>query len=89
MIKHFIRSVIRLCRRLILGPRLAPLADLSQGEVLNLVETAAAGYGAGAKLSGARQPVVSAASAKELSELKALCAALAERVQVLERTAKG
>lgn len=88
MIKHFIRSAIRVVRRLILGPRLALLADMSQGEVLNLKDTAAAGFGALSRSGIVNQANESAASVKELSELKGLCAELLERVQVLERTSR-
>ncbi len=86
MIKHFIRSVIRLCRRLILGPRLAPLADLSQGEVVNLIEASSAGFGGISKSVGASGPALASISSKELDELKELCAQLVERMEVLERS---
>lgn len=88
MIKHFIRFVIRLMRRMLLGPRLAPLADLSQGEVLNLLEVASSGYGSRAKNPAHASAEPDTYAVKEIADLKESVAKLVEKVAVLERTAK-
>gem|GEM_PF-3143085 len=86
MIKHLLRAFIRLVRRFVLGPRLAQLADLSQGEIVNLVEAASSMPSQGSTSQLAAGSQLNLDSSKELATLKELCAQLQERVQVLERT---
>lgn len=84
MIKHFIRGAIRFARKTLLGPRLAPLADLSHGEILNLMEVAAEGMSS--TPNETRMQITSAPpDLQEIHTLRELCAQLSERVQVLER----
>jgi hypothetical protein len=83
--KHLVRAFIRLVRRFVLGPRLAQLADLSQGEIVNLIESASGAYVKGSPAPHELSDHGNLDSSKELAALKELCAQLTERIQVLER----
>lgn len=86
MIKHFIRTCIWQVRKAFIGPRLAHLANLSQGEVLNIVEMSALDYGSQHQLSHQHNSSATHMNEAELAALKEKVAELEERIQVLERS---
>lgn len=86
MIMHLIRTCIWQVRKAFIGPRLAHLANLSQGEMLNILEMSALGYGSQHQLSHQHNSSATHMNEAEIAALREKVAELEERIQALERS---